>query len=146
MTDAKRSASRLIEDREQDQLADDVMDLVSAEFSGRGSAAFRPAEELERERREERHFLEAMAKHLHTRLAEHGIRILKIAADGVGEGYEIFARDNVGRPYQVSATYDAMFSVMGGVEQNERFRACFEHVTQQILKARQRYFERAQLC
>ena len=141
MTDAAKSASRLIDSREQETLCDDVMDWVQAEISGRGSVAFRPAEELERERREERMFLEAMAKGLRETLANHGIRILKIAADGVGDGYVIYAQDNQGRPYTVNALYDDMMPRIVALQEN-RARACINYVTELILKARQKYFER----
>lgn len=144
MSKSASGASRVVDNPEDDSLADDVMDLVQEAVSGRGSAACRPAEDLERERREERIFLEAMAAGLRDRLAEHGIKILKIAADGVGEGYEVFARDNCGRPYQVTATYDDMLGAMGVVGDEGKVRACIGHVGDLILKARQRYFERMQ--
>jgi hypothetical protein len=143
MSDAKsHPQARVIDSREQDQLADDVMDLLAAGPDHTPEPSRRDAE---RERREERAFLTALARGLHDRLAELGVHVLKIAADGIGAGYEIFARDSVGRPYQVTARFDDLLAACAASEAEGKVRAAIDHVGAQILKARQRYYERAGL-
>ena len=130
---------RVIVDREQDRLADDVMDLVQS--ADQAQTKFDSAEELEKERRLEHAFLIGMKAGINERLRPAGILCEGVLPNGEGSGYRAYCKDNSGRQYNADLSFEE------GTDFNTRFGKeggpkLVNLVCERILAARATWFRR----
>ena len=139
--DGKAPAGRVIGDKEQDRLADDVMDDLQA---ARGAHTEHQARsEEDDEIREEQAFTWNFARGLTEQLGPCGIRCTGMIPDGENGGFHIRCHDESGRQYNCHLSYDEYLE-REGIFGADAGRETLALVCQKVLEAREMYFRRMQ--
>lgn len=137
----KAPAGRVIHDREQDRLADDVVDMLLEVDQANTSHVSR--EEQDAARRLELQFAAGLKAALTEQLGPQGIRCHSVLPDGENQGYAIDCRDRNGRMYTCVMAYTESNELLHQYEDWER--RLVHLLCRRILDARAKYYQRAGL-
>lgn len=135
----KGTASRVIDNRFEDETADMVMDMIQEADSA--NTNHRNRTDLDDEKRQEKQFMSQFCVALNNQLLPAGLHCIGMTPDGEGRGYVIYCRDGQGRPYEVQLGFDEWLSTVERIG-GDAGREMLHTVCSRILEAREKYFRR----